>query len=327
MRPNTFSLVVLMALMPVSALLAQNQYDARIETYKGLTYSCDGEVTPVLRIQNAGSNSMFSCVVETWPNGVVDNSFDWLLPNAALPLEYRQPSFPVVSGVVDGDVLEFHIISVNNQPDEDTTGNTYSVTIGAAPAQTTTYTVQVEVLTDGAPAETEWCIVDRMGAAVVCGGPYVTPNAIETAWVTLDPAQCYALRLNDSGGDGMGAGHCYVYSDGVEVIAIEGTDLTDAAERGLKVGTAMGIERNTAGSGFTLVPNPATATVRIEHPSQLGSLHMTLYDLTGRVVLAHRMVAASTFTFDVSALPSGLYTVELRSDDGQRSVEQLVVGE
>ena len=125
----------------------------------------------------------------------------------------------------------------------------------------------------------------------------------------------------------MGAGHCYVYSDGVEVIAIEGTDLTDAAERGLKVGTAMGIERNTAGSGFTLVPNPATATVRIEHPSQLGSLHMTLYDLTGRVVLAQRMVATSSFVFDVSALPSGLYTVELRSDDGQRSVEQLVVGE
>ncbi len=52
-------------LFAVPDLHAQQEYDARILNYRGLRFTCGDSLTPVLRIQNAGSQSMFTCVVET----------------------------------------------------------------------------------------------------------------------------------------------------------------------------------------------------------------------------------------------------------------------
>ena len=47
-------------------------------------------------------------MVETWKNGVMENSFDWQLAIAAVTNE-RQTAFPGGAATA-GDVLEFRII-------------------------------------------------------------------------------------------------------------------------------------------------------------------------------------------------------------------------
>ena len=213
-------------------------YDARIDSYVGLKYPCDGVVTPVLRIQNMGTTTMSTCVVETWKNGALNNTFNWILAVPAVTGAYRQPAMPTIP-VSPGDELEFRIITVNTQPDEVATGNVLVNDVDGTSDFSNNYQVQVEVLTDNNPTETTWKIVDDLGVAVAQGGPYSTANAVQQQVVTLPASDCLALRVADSGGNGMNAGtagRVKVIGGGADVITVNGGDFTSASEKGLRTG-------------------------------------------------------------------------------------------
>lgn len=237
MRYLTASTAALLALFAS----AQTIYDARIDDYRGLKYACDGSVTPVLRIQNVGSATMSTCVVETWKNGVVDNTFNWILGVPAATGEFRQPSFPPIP-VVPGDEIELRIISVNTNPDEDALDNIHSEIIEAEPTPGASFTMNVEVKTDDNPGETTWSVRNDLGAVVAQGGPYSEPNGTEQATIGLSSSDCYTFEVLDSGGDGMSAGvrspgYVRVSSLGNALIEIDGGDFTDRADEGLRSGT------------------------------------------------------------------------------------------
>ncbi|MFZ1688945.1 MAG: T9SS type A sorting domain-containing protein [Flavobacteriales bacterium] len=220
---------------------AQTTYDARIDDYKGLKFACDGSVTPVLRIQNMGSATMSTCVVETWKNGVVENTFNWILAIPAVTGAFRQPAFPAIP-VVPGDEIELRIISVNTNPDEDPVGNIRTETIEAEPSPGASYTVNVEVKTDDFPGETTWEMRNDLGVVVAQGGPYAEPNGEERSTVGLAPSDCYTFEVKDSGGDGMSAGarspgYVRVSSLGTELIEIDGGAFTDRSDEGLRTGS------------------------------------------------------------------------------------------
>lgn len=233
--PSTLVLVLLAA-----TAAAQTTYDARIEAYTGLEHACDGNAGPAARIKNVGSTTMSTCVVETWKNGVMDNSFNWILGVPAATGESRTPSFPPVPAA-PGDVIELRIISVNGNADEDPAGNIISKTLQPEPVPGASYGVNVEVKTDDNPGETTWMIRNELGAVVAQGGPYTEPNGVEQATLALSPTDCYTFELMDSGGDGMSAGtrspgYARVSSLGTALVEIDGGDLTSTAREGLKTG-------------------------------------------------------------------------------------------
>lgn len=232
-------------LTPAVALLltvtnAQTTYDARIEDYRGLSYPCDGSVIPVLQIKNIGSATMSTCVVETWKNGVIDNTFNWILAVPAATGQTRQPSFPPIA-VVPGDEIELRIISVNTNPDEDASGNIRTEAMEVEPAPGASHTMNVEVKTDDFPGETTWAVRNELGALVAQGGPYTEPNGLEQSTVSLAASDCYRFELMDSGGDGMSAGarsagYARVSSLGTALVEIDGGDFTSRADEGLRSG-------------------------------------------------------------------------------------------
>lgn len=231
---------LVLALLAVAAS-AQTTYDARIEAYTGLEHACDGNAGPAARIKNVGSTTMSTCVVETWKNGVMDNSFNWILGVPAATGESRTPSFPPVPAA-PGDVIELRIISVNGNVDEDPVGNILSKTLDAEPVPGGSYGLNVEVKTDDNPDETTWTIRNELGGVVAQGGPYTEPNGLEQTTLVLSPADCYTFELMDSGGDGMSAGsrspgYARVSSLGATLVEIDGADLTSLAREGLKTGS------------------------------------------------------------------------------------------
>lgn len=239
MRIPQSLLIALLLSVNASAQLA---YDAGIVDYVGLKYPCDGAVVPTLRIQNQGTNTMSTCVVETWKNGLFDNSFNWILTVPAPTGATRQPALPVINGVNDGDLLEFRIISVNTVSDQDATDNIRTETINATSEVSPSYEVKVQVFTDGDPQETTWTIVDATGLVVASGGPYATINALEEEVVMLSPNACYDFKLADSGGNGMDQrssslpGYAKVIGLGTEVITVNGNDFSTSYTEGLHAG-------------------------------------------------------------------------------------------
>ena len=288
---------------------AQFAFDARILEYTGLRYACGGAVTPVLKIQNNGSFTMNTCVVETWKNGLMVNNFNWILAVPAMPGQVRQPSLPaVVGGVQADDVLEFRIISVNDEPDEDPEGNILQQPLDEVPAFAESHVVLVEVLTDDAPEETTWAVHDATGAVVASGGPYANANSTEQVWLTLPISACLDLRVGDAGGDGLATGHVRLLSNGTEVFSTAGQGDFTQLRQGFITGTITEVDEHRSGA-VHLVPNPVKDVAQLDVRSLPQPVVVQVVDASGRPVSGATVQADATVLLRAAGWMPGLYTV------------------
>jgi len=315
--------LVAMLLLATLPAIAQNEYDARFLSYEGLQYPCDGSVTPRVKIQNVGNQTMATCVVETWKNGLLQNSFNWVLATAALSGDIRQPSLPAVT-VQEGDALEFRIISVNEVPDQGVEGNLLDLALTGPVEACALQTVEVQVVTDSAPTETAWNLRTAQGQVLAQGGPYTTTGT-HSAWVTLPAEACLALDVTDAGGNGIDGGRVAVRCAGSDLFQVEGSSFTDRGTTGLRTGSVVGVSESQIAGTLRLLPNPALDHVRLELGSITGRVEVTVRDATGRVVLSQAWPAAgSPLVVDLAGCAPGMHVVQVVHAAGTLT-ERLVV--
>ena len=294
---------------------AQFTHDARILEYTGLRYACNGGATPVLKIQNVGSATMGTCVVETWKNGLMVNSFNWVLAVPATVGSVRQPALPTVPDVSVGDVLEFRIISVNEQPDEDAEGNVLTQALDEVPAFAESHVVMVEVRTDTAPQETTWVIRDAAGAVVASGGPYASASTVEVVWIDLEPSGCFDLRVTDGGGNGLAGGYVKLFSNGAEVAALSEFAASDA--RGFVTGTVTAVAEGVADGALSVFPVPTTGMLFMRMPQGVAvSASVQVVDAMGRAVAMPVRSIGAQPGVDLEAFATGTYVVVVRDATG-----------
>jgi hypothetical protein len=266
------------------SLRAQFPHDARIEDDLGLRQLCNGQVIPVLKIRNVGTEIMSGCVVETWKNGVQVGSFDWQLAVPAAQGELRQPSFPAVSDVAPGDVLQMRIISVNNVPDQDATGNFRDIPIAGTTPMTDTYTVEV-TLTSSASNIVDWVLRDAVGAVVAQDlALELGPGTDHVVWVELDPSSCYSVQVNAVDGGQFVGGSLLVRSGGNGVIAIGASDVASGVRRGFETGVVAALEESDA-NGVRMFWNEDHGRLMVKRPHGIAAA-INIYDAAGRVVYA-----------------------------------------
>ncbi len=319
MRTSLLSMLLLAALPAI----AQNEYDARFLSYEGLQYPCDGSVTPRVKIQNVGNQTMATCVVETWKNGLLQNSFNWVLATAALSGDIRQPGLPAIA-VQEGDALEFRIISVNDVPDQGVDGNILGLDLAGAVEACALQTVEVQVVTDASPGETAWTLRTAQGQVLAQGGPFATAG-VHSAWVTLPAEACLALDVTDAGGNGIDGGRVAVRCAGTDLFQVEGSSFTDRATTGLRTGSVVGVSEPQVAGTLRLLPNPALGHVRLELGSITGRLEVTVRDATGRVVRTQAWSAAgSPLEVDLAGCAPGMHVVQVVHAGGTLA-ERLVV--
>ncbi len=69
-------------------------------------------------------------------------------------------------------------------------------------------------------------------------------------------------------------------------------------------------------NGLLIMPNPTAGVLTVLFPEPLsGEVHLTVFDLTGRLVFQQAVEAPHRFSLDLSDLADGLYTLLLRMDD------------
>lgn len=314
--------------LPAASLFAQDIHDATIEAYVGHRHSCDGSLTPVLRISNTGTVAMSSCVIDIWKNGIQESSFDWQLAIAAEPGETRQPVLPLYNGVVASDVFQFRIISVNDEPDEVEEGNIIEIVVGDGPWLAEGYEVVVGVQTSDAPEGTVWKITDTQGVPVAQGGPYTDAVTVYEVPVLLDPSTCYQLEVSDPSSIAQEATLVAVFNNGetvVELAMAPGAELRE----GLLTGTVAGMGgHESMEGGLRVFPNPASASVElVMHVRQRGVVSIDVLDATGRLVFTQRegMQDGAPITLDLSDLRPGQYVLRVQGVDGLVSQERLIL--
>ncbi|MEO5584780.1 MAG: T9SS type A sorting domain-containing protein, partial [Flavobacteriales bacterium] len=78
-------------------------------------------------------------------------------------------------------------------------------------------------------------------------------------------------------------------------------------------------EREAVLPGLRVFPNPGSETLHVE-TGMLGSVHVQVLDGTGRAVMAASS-KEGTMQIDCGTLAPGVYLVEVRTDDGRRTVK------
>jgi hypothetical protein len=84
----------------------------------------------------------------------------------------------------------------------------------------------------------------------------------------------------------------------------------------------LGVEENTLNQAVSLYPHPANEKFEIRNDNQLP-LSIALYDILGNKVKAVENSQLKKQPFSLSGLNSGVYLVEIKSDD-QRIVKKLI---
>jgi len=302
--------------------------DARIyHTPAVKLMSCDGNVTPMLRMQNYGTATMTSADVNIYIDGALESTESW--SGSLDQYETADINFAAVTGIPNGaHSMYYEIDNVNGGTDDNAANNTSS---------TVNFTVdmnaQQPVLTltpDPWPSEVSWEIQDGSGA-VFAAGAEGTVGSSFTETLCL-PDGCYDFTIYDSYGDGF-AGNA---AGGSGSLIVSGTDLftfdqtqhdADQYTVHFCIGVTS-IDDNLASSSINVYPNPFTGSTQVfVQMNETSNVSVTMVNVLGETVISkdYGSLTAGTNIIDVDGtnLAAGIYYMNVNL--GTETMTQKVV--
>lgn len=306
---------------------ASDPADAAALSYDGETVVCgSGDYTPVVTIQNNGTNALTDATVTITVGGstVSTGTFTGNLAT----YELAQVTCTAISGFAGGTLN----ITVTTTGDANASNGTLSQAVSSA-VQAQGISCTVEIVTDAYGSETTWAIKNSAGTTVSSGGPYNDLSAAGTTPqtpvnVSLNPSECYTFVIYDSYGDGIDAGYgagSYMVKDATGATLLSGGNFSDEETKAFKSGTSgVGIEENTI-TTLSAYPNPATSVVNVTFEAVNGDYTVSIIDLQGRVITSEVYSNLSGFQsveMSVSELEAGNYFISV-SNDGS-SVKEMI---
>lgn len=160
---------------------------------------CRPAFTSKLRVRNTGRTALTSATVNVRINGYLQQT-PWTgrlsylaIDTIATPLFTEFSLQPSASNSVE------IWLSALNGTDEETPHRSLSI----ANAYAAKGAVRLTVMTDNAPDEISWSIVNSAGDTVCQGGPYSEPRKKQVHELPLTTDDCYTLVFSDKGGDGI----------------------------------------------------------------------------------------------------------------------------
>jgi hypothetical protein len=280
--------------------------------------SCElSPFTSSVNVVNLGVETIEEIVLEVNLNGNTE-SVDWsgnIAPqeDTFVPLGTFTPSDGVNNFTVE-------IISINGDEDTDELGN---VATRIFEAFEQALEISVIINLDNWPGETTWNITDDFNEVVASGGSYSDDDDPVNETVCLEDG-CYDFTIFDSANDGI----CCGFGQGsYSVVDQFGTVLASGGEFGSSETTQICAAldtQSTANSELTLFPNPATNVLKIDAGSQVID-RISIFDISGKLITEKNLVNSPKTFFNINALPSGLYVVEVVGANGFSSREKVVV--
>ena len=236
--------------------------DIRTFSYTGETLTCEGSLTPEIKLQNYGLNPLTSATIEMFVNGVSDTVIQWTGNLATYATD--NVILSSLSGLIGNEVITIEITSPNGGVDADPSNNqTISFAVVMA-TQNTSTNVTVAITTDRYGEETTWEIKTSSGLTVASGGPWTQLSAngttIQTPVTTsLSANECHTFTIYDSYGDGINAGFgagSYLVSDGNGLTLAAGGQFADEESAQFKTDALSSITENSIVNSISIYPNP-----------------------------------------------------------------------
>jgi len=99
--------------------------------------------------------------------------------------------------------------------------------------------------------------------------------------------------------------------------------MSNEIDKTVIIGNTTGVNDLIAQNAFTIYPNPChNSTTLFFNSAETHEVTLSVYDLTGRVVLSDAIAVTSEYTIDVSSLRIGFYFVEVR-DKNKNTLQRV----
>jgi len=298
-------------------------------------------IEPSFDVINSGSNTIETGTFDLVINGEVAQSQS--ISNLD-ELELTTVQFDGVEIAAESDVTMV-INNVNEVEDAAPALSTVESAKIISPEVTST-TFTVNFTTDFYPSETTWRLVDDLGNVVASdsytgtgNGGGADANKLFTYDVVLENTDlsCLTMFVNDSWGDGLTGFNASLPTPGVEILDADGTVVkplmasdylfTDATTIEFAASVVTSVANLDEVESFVLAPNPVQDMLSIDVSfSKSLTVDMYLQDFYGRTLqtIGTGLTGTShTRTVNTSALPQGVYFIQVYSEEGVK-IEKFI---
>jgi hypothetical protein len=257
--------------------------------------TCDGIVTPEVKIKNKGGNALTSATLNYEGNNGAVATYNWTgnlgyLESAQFVLP------PTTFNTGTTNTFKVYTTNPNGTVDQNPFNDTITKTIGTAVASTNTVIMLLKL--DANPSETSYEVLNSQNQVIDSHGPFTTPNAIvkDTFYVTT--GDCYRYIIHDAGGNGI-SGNFYTLRCGSTVVC------SGAFTVGSMETAEFGVQPAAGNSISGVVSYPKST------PVPLGGFTLQLKDSNGSVVGNATTDATGNYTF--TGVQNGTYTISTSS--------------
>lgn len=302
--------------------------------------NCNGTVTPEIVLTNRGLNQLTSATIHYYLNNDTPLTYNW-----AGSLGFNQSdtfSLPILSGLVNTNVFNIEIISINSSTDLNS-NNDFASEEFTILSYATGSNIVLNLQPDYWGTEITWKLVDENNVVLDSGGPYqdgtynaftgYTLDALDTrTWSSLSEG-CYTFTIYDSWGDGIcnyasigdGApeadGYYSLSSDGIEFA--QGCNFGDLnADGSFSVSESVSFKISSLGTidfdlgnSISIYPNPATDILNIKTNNNISPPDgYTIYNVLGQVVSEKDLKSNHDLTINISDYSNGMYFIKISSE-------------
>lgn len=298
--------------------------DGRItEVLSPTNYTAFGRTNPVcndaeIRIQNTGSTTITSVVVEYWINNGAKSTYTY---TGTIPfMDAVDVSLPtpasfwstLTSGA--GNAFHANILTVNGVTDNYSYNNAIEREFSSADVQVSN--LFVNFITNSAGSESSYDIRDASGAIIFQRGSMSSNTNYKDTFNLANG--CYSFNVYDSDGDGISF---FANSDGNGQVALRevgGSVLTFNPDYGngftynfTVANSTVGLEEADFNSSVSLYPNPVSKQLFIE-TTGLANASWSVYNQQGKLVSSGNLNSnhLSKSSLNVENLSEGIYFIQ-----------------
>jgi len=313
---------VMVAAIAQNPGLSATTYDARVFEFESPKGSyCQSSITPIVTIQNYGTETMTSLIINSMIDGNIEKTYNWT--GSLDQYEIQKITLEEIVGILDGDYkFTLDIESPNGEVDEDDLNNEENSTIVVLSEGIQTTAI---IKTDAYPSETSWKIT-KDTVIYAEGSKYkdASSNYIENMCLEMD--SCYTLTIYDSYGDGMD-GSFKVKNGGQTLAIVEGFSGDSITVEFCVEEDLTNIEDLHVLTGANIYPNPAAERINIElNLDQSSNIKIQFYNGSGQLekIIDKGLLPKGNHNIeiDVSRLNNGLYFA--RISYGKESITKKI---
>ena len=289
---------------------------------------------PTIVIQNTGSTTLTSLVIEYWINNSSQReTYTWngslaFLATATVVLPAPGTLWSSITGTTN-NVFHVEIKNPNGAADTYTFNNFGNSTFDIPPVHPGNFILFVRTNLFG--SETSYQLLDAAGTPIVNRANLLSSKSYSDT-LNLSPG-CYSLRMYDSDDDGIdfwanndGVGQCrFKNLNGSTLKSFEG-DFGHYFIYNFTVDYPLAYDKiaQPLDESIGVYPNPATNSFTVTWNSNEVN-HFSLYNSMGQMVNMPSRRTSEGVVIDGTNFPKGLYIIKVTNDAGHEKCKKIIL--